>query len=240
MGANADWQRVEELFFQCEELPEEARKDFLSRACGEDHRLRRRVEQLLAADESVGDRLEKIVYEAALDGSPTQTESSPPPGNANRPDRLGRSRVLEVLGEGGMGTVYLGERADGTYSQRVAIKVVKQGLLGSHVERRFERERQILAQLEHPSVARLLDGGTTPGGLPFLVMEFIDGEPIDAFCDHHKLTVAARLKLFRRVCTGVRAAHRNLVVHRDLKPSNILVTPDGQPKLLDFGISKLL
>ncbi|MEO1085707.1 MAG: serine/threonine-protein kinase, partial [Acidobacteriota bacterium] len=155
-------------------------------------------------------------------------------------ENLGPFRLLEVLGEGGMGTVYLGERADGTYQQQVAIKVVKEGLIGTHVKRRFERERQILARMEHPSVARLLDGGTTPEGLPYLVMEYVAGQPIDVYCDQHRLSIEARLRLFRKVCLGVQMAHSNLIVHRDLKPSNILVSADGLPKLLDFGISKLL
>lgn len=234
LGASESWRQVEELFFHCEGLAEDARSRFLDEACSDDQALRQRVERLLAAAESTGGRLEGIVHRAAMIGAEVAT----PSGDAL--ERLGPFRILEVLGEGGMGTVYLGERADGTYQQRVAIKVVKQGLIGPHVEERFRRERQILARLEHPAVARLLDGGTTPTGLPYLVMEFVDGEPIDAYCDRHQLTVAARLALFRKVCAGVRTAHRNLVVHRDLKPSNILVTTDGQPKLLDFGISKLL
>ncbi len=232
MRAEENWQRVEELFFACGELAEEARHPFLDEACSSDRALRQRVECLLAASDSVGDRFERVVREAAT----IEVEAADLPPSA----ALGPFRLLEVLGEGGMGEVYLGERADGAYHQRVAIKVVKGGLIGPLVERRFERERQILARLEHPAVARLLDGGTTPEGRPYLVMEYVDGEPIDVFCDHHQLPISSRLELFRKVCTGVQVAHSSLVVHRDIKPSNILVTVDGRPKLLDFGISKLL
>ena len=241
MDGNTDWKRVEALFFAAEDLTPEERGPFLDQACGDEPELRRRVERLLSASASAegDDRIERIVQRAVdTDMDLTTGESSP--DATRRLDRLGPFRILEPLGEGGMGTVYLGERADGTFEQKVAIKVVKQGLFSRHVERRFERERQILARLEHPAVARLLDGGTTADGQPYLVMEYIDGEPIDAYCDRHRLPIAARLELFRKVCAGVQIAHRNLVVHRDLKPSNILVTADGQPKLLDFGISKLL
>ena len=137
-----------------------------------------------------------------------------------------------------MGVVYLAERADDAYRQRVAIKLVR--IAADGIVERFQRERQILANLEHPNIARLLDGGTTAAGLPYLVMEYVDGEPIDTYCERHELDVEQRLKLFLSVCAAVRFAHQNLVVHRDLKPSNILVTADGQPKLLDFGIARLV
>ncbi len=235
MADGENWQRVEELFFGCEGLSDEARHRFLDQECGANQALRQQVERLLAADQSAGDRFEDIVQRAALVEVEPETAARP----SAAPTAIGPYRLVEVLGEGGMGTVYLAERADGAFVQRVAIKVVKGGLVGPSIERRFQQERQILARLEHPAVARLLDGGTTPEGLPYLVMEYVDGEPIDVYCDRHRLSIAARLELFRKVCAGVQMAHRNLVVHRDLKPSNILVTEDG-PKLLDFGISKLL
>jgi serine/threonine protein kinase/tetratricopeptide (TPR) repeat protein len=163
-----------------------------------------------------------------------------PPGEAAQPERrIGPYRVLRELGHGGMGTVYLAARADDQYQKRVAIKVVR-GLDSAEVIRHFRRERQILAGLDHPNIARLLDGGTTDDGLPYFVMEHVEGEPIDRFCDERRLTVHERLGLFRGVCEAVQHAHRNLVVHRDLKPGNIFVTRDGVPKLMDFGIAKLL
>jgi serine/threonine-protein kinase len=155
-------------------------------------------------------------------------------------ERIGPYRVLGTLGAGGMGEVYLAERADAEFEQQVAIKVVQAGPFGRAVQSRLKIERQILAQLDHPNIAHLLDGGTLPDGTAYLVMEYIDGVPIDTFCDTHRLDVPARLELFITVCAAVHYAHQNLVVHRDLKPSNILVTPTGVPKLLDFGIAKLL
>jgi serine/threonine protein kinase/Flp pilus assembly protein TadD len=155
-------------------------------------------------------------------------------------DRIGPYRVLRTLGAGGMGEVFLAERADAQFDQLVAIKVVHGGALGRGVHSRLKMERQILAQLDHPNIARLLDGGSMPDGTAYLVMEYIDGVAIDAYCDARRLDVAGRLTLFQTVCAAVHYAHQNLIVHRDLKPSNILVTTAGVPKLLDFGIAKLL
>jgi serine/threonine protein kinase/Tfp pilus assembly protein PilF len=154
--------------------------------------------------------------------------------------RIGPYRVLRTLGAGGMGEVYLAERADAEFEQQVAIKVVHGGAVGRGASSRFKIERQILAQLDHPNIAHLLDGGTLPDETAYIVMEYVDGTPIDAYCDALRLDVAARLKLFQTVCAAVHYAHQNLIVHRDLKPSNILVTRSGVPKLLDFGIAKLL
>src|SRR6202795_4697747 len=155
-------------------------------------------------------------------------------------DRIGPYRVLRTLGTGGMGEVYLAERADAQFEQQVAIKVVYAGSLTHAVQSRLKIERQILAQLDHPNIAHLLDGGSLPDGRAYIVMEYVDGIAIDAYCDSNRLDVAARLKLFQVVCAAVHYAHQNLIVHRDLKPSNILVTAGGVPKLLDFGIAKLL
>src|SRR5581483_2951326 len=144
------------------------------------------------------------------------------------------------LGHGGFGSVYLAARADAEYEKHVAIKVMRgAGEDAREVVRRFRRERQILAALEHPNIARLLDGGTTDDGLPYLVMEHVEGVPVDEHCRDRSATIAERLRLFQTICGAVAFAHRNLIVHRDLKPSNILVTADGVPKLLDFGIAKL-
>jgi eukaryotic-like serine/threonine-protein kinase len=155
-------------------------------------------------------------------------------------DRIGHYRVLHTLGVGGMGEVYLAERADAEFEQQVAIKVVHGGSLARGIQSRLRIERQILAQLDHPNIAHLLDGGSLPDGTAYIVMEYVDGVPIDAYCDSNRLDITARLKLFQTVCAAVHYAHQNLIVHRDLKPSNILVTASGVPKLLDFGIAKLL
>jgi eukaryotic-like serine/threonine-protein kinase len=154
--------------------------------------------------------------------------------------RFGPYLLVRSLGQGGMGEVYLAERDDAQFHHRVAIKVVRRGLLSRQVRGRLRLERQILASLNHPNIARLLDGGATGDGTPYIVMEFVDGVPIDKFCDERKLTIEQRLQLFLTVCSAVHKAHQNLIVHRDLKPSNILVTNDGTVKLLDFGIAKLL
>src|SRR5271155_5489206 len=155
-------------------------------------------------------------------------------------DRIGPYRVQRTLGSGGMGEVYLAERADAQFEQQVAIKVVHGGALAVSMHSRLKLERQILAQLDHPNIAHLLDGGALPDGSAYIVMEYIDGVAIDLYCDSNRLDINARLKLFQTVCAAVHYAHQNLIVHRDLKPSNILVTTAGIPKLLDFGIAKLL
>jgi serine/threonine-protein kinase len=165
--------------------------------------------------------------------------TSPPEGSeAGRP--VGSYRILSEVGHGGMGAVYLAVRDDDEFKKRVAIKLLRRGMATDDLVRRFRNERQILASIDHPNIARLLDGGTTEEGLPYFLMEYVEGEPIDRYCDGHGLSVAERLELFRTVCAAVHFAHQNLVVHRDLKPGNILVTADGVVKLLDFGIAKLL
>jgi len=153
---------------------------------------------------------------------------------------VGSYNIISVIGEGGMGQVLLAERADNQFKQRVAIKLLRRGVNSYQLQTRLKLERQILATLEHPYIANLLDGGTTPEGTPYIVMEYVDGVPINSYCDHHRLTIDQRLRLFQKVCEAVQCAHQHLIVHRDLKPSNILVTTDGTPKLLDFGIAKLL
>jgi eukaryotic-like serine/threonine-protein kinase len=163
-------------------------------------------------------------------------EDSPDVGQ----ERLGPYRLIREIGHGGMGTVYLGVRADDAFQKRVAIKVLKRGMDTDSIVRRFRHERQILASLEHPFIASLLDGGSTPDGRPYFAMEFVEGQPIVDYCETLRLDTAARLGLFRNVCTAVQYAHQNLVIHRDIKPANVLVMADGTPKLLDFGIAKLL
>ena len=154
--------------------------------------------------------------------------------------RIGAYRLIRILGRGGMGVVYLAERADEQYHKQVAIKLIPQGLETPEVQRRFLAERQILADLEHPNIARLLDGGVTDEGYPYLVMDYVDGEPIDEYCERRELPVSKRLELFVTVCRAVQHAHQNMIVHRDLKPSNILVTAEGEVRLLDFGVAKLV
>src|SRR5690606_26938105 len=153
--------------------------------------------------------------------------------------RLGPYRFLRKLGSGGMGDVWLAERADEEYQQLVAIKLVRAGIFSAQVHSRLRMERQILASLQHPNIARLLDGGRASDGTPYLVLEYIDGEPIDIYCDRRRLRMEERTRLFQQICATVHYAHQHLVVHRDLKPTNILITKNGVPKLLDFGIAKL-
>ena len=160
--------------------------------------------------------------------------------DANIGRTIGPYSIESCIGHGGMGAVYLARRADRAFERRVALKMVRRDMNSEVVVRRFEHERQILASLDHPHVARLYDGGTTPEGLPYFVMEYVEGEPITDYCKRHRLDIRARLAMFRTVCGAVQYAHQRLVVHRDLKPGNILVGADGQPKLLDFGIAKLL
>jgi eukaryotic-like serine/threonine-protein kinase len=186
---------------------------------------------MLDADATDDDALERAVGQAMREVAAGTT--------APLTQRLGPYRVIAEIGQGGMGTVYLAERADGTFDQQVAIKVVR-GLLDQDRVRRFRAERQILASLQHPNIARLIDGGTTDEGWPYLVMEYVDGVPIDTYVTTAGLSLDARLRLFLIVCDAVGHAHRHLVVHRDIKPSNILVARDGTPRLLDFGIAKLL
>ncbi len=228
--ATERWREIEALFAEVAALPAAERADHLRRRCGGDEDLRREVESLLAADAAVGDFLEQPVVAPAA--------ALPPPSAVGR--RLGPYAVERKLGAGGMSTVYLAVRADEEYRQQVAIKVFGYGADRADLVERFRAERQILASLDHPNIARLLDGGTTEDGLPYLVMEYVEGLPIDRYCDEHGLSLDERIDLFRQVCAAVQYAHQNLVVHRDIKPSNILVTADGVPHLLDFGIAKLL
>jgi eukaryotic-like serine/threonine-protein kinase len=224
------WQRLEDLFHAILELPSEARVAALSDACGDDLELRSEVERLLRSHAQAS----SFVIDAAA-GVERIAATMIPEG-----DHLGAYRVVRELGRGGMGTVYLGERADAQFQMRVAVKLIKRGMDSDAVLERFRHERQILAGLDHPNIARLLDGGTTGEGLPYFVMEYVDGQPIDEYCRSRRLPLEQRLRLFRQVCAAVSYAHQHLVVHRDIKPSNILVTSDGVPKLLDFGIAKLL
>ncbi|MCX6598315.1 MAG: serine/threonine-protein kinase, partial [Acidobacteria bacterium] len=237
------WQRVEALFESALDLPSEARPAFLSQQCGADAELRRQVEDLLQQDAAAGSFLEApamLYAETLMDPAVVPPPLMGSPAGPGIGQRLGAYRLEEEIGRGGMGTVYRAVRDDGTFAQQVAIKVINGGLATADVQRRFRRERQILALLDHPNIARILDGGATAQGLPYLVMELVAGEPIHLYVARHELSLRQRLKLFQNICAAVAHAHQNLVVHRDLKPANILVTAEGQVKLLDFGIAKVL
>jgi eukaryotic-like serine/threonine-protein kinase len=222
---------LEKLFDQAASLAGTEREEFISRHCP-DPLLRRELEMLLAFDQGAETFLQSTVLNAASSMLQALTFS---PGQ-----RLGRYRVLSVIGRGGMGLVYLAERADGKFEQQVALKVLQNGSGQPLVAEQLQRECRILASLEHPNIARVLDADVTETGLPYFVMEYVDGQPIDRYCDDHKLSVRDRLRVFLPVCDAVHVAHQKLIVHRDLKPDNILVTRQGIPKLLDFGIAKVL
>jgi len=228
------WAEVERLFRGAAELPPEERADFLQRECaGQD--LRQEVASLL---EHSGEGLPSA--SEAIQSAAAALAQEPDPDERLIGTRLGPYKVEAIAGHGGMGAVYRAARDDAEFHQHVAIKLVRVAAESPSTLRRFRQERQILARLSHPNIARLLDGGSTPEGVPYLVMEFIEGEPITAWCERQSLTIEQRLRLFLSVCEAVEFAHRNLVVHRDLKPANILVTAEGVPKLLDFGIAKML
>src|SRR6478672_2244640 len=221
---------IEDVFEQALDVEPGLRAAWLKDRCADDSVLRAEVEALLAAHESPPGILDRRLTPAttALAFEPLLDR------------RIGPYRVVRELGRGGMGVVYLAERVDGEFRREVAIKLLRNSPDAEELERRFIAERQILASLSHPNIAQLLDGGTTEGQLPYLVMEYVDGLPITTYCDRHGLDIAARLRLFADVCRAVNSAHQNLVIHRDIKPGNILVTATGQVKLLDFGIAKLL
>ena len=225
--------RAQELFEAAVDLPRPERDALLHERCDGEAELRSEVEALLEAD----------AWTDSLDGQPFAIpqdvfDDAAEEQFAGR--HFGPYELVREIGRGGLGSVYLAMRSDGEYRKEVALKLIRRGFDTDDILRRFRTERQILAQLDHPNIARLIDGGTTDEGLPYFVMEYVKGEPISAYCDLHRLGIDRRLDLFRRVCSAVTYAHQNLVIHRDLKPSNILVTAEGEPKLLDFGIAKLL
>ncbi|MEM7166907.1 MAG: serine/threonine-protein kinase [Planctomycetota bacterium] len=230
------WSQVQRLFQRAAELEGEARNAYLTQACADDSDLRAEVASLLEFVPSVSDVANDKLGTSVRTAARSLVRDEEVPEEA--PGELGPYRILSKLGEGGMSHVYLAERK-GEFQQYVAIKMLRAGL-HSDVLRRFRNERQILASLTHPRIAQIFDGGNTPDGLPYIVMERIEGEPIHSYCDAKRLSVRDRVLLFEKVCEAVQFAHENLVVHRDLKPANILVTLEGEPKLLDFGIAKLL
>jgi serine/threonine protein kinase/Tfp pilus assembly protein PilF len=249
------WQRVEAILQSALDLePGEERIRFVSDACAGDEEVRREVERLIAADAAAESFIESPAWTASglLDpAARKQIRDSldSPVENGGRAlaaasefvgRKVGVYELQRELGRGGMGTVYLAERADGEFRQQVAVKLINRGMDTDFIVKRFRHERQILAALEHPFIARLLTGGTSAEGLPYFVMEYVEGERLYPFCDRRRLDVNGRLRLYLKICSAVGAAHRIRVVHRDLKPSNILVRADGTPKLLDFGIAKIL
>jgi serine/threonine-protein kinase len=226
------WQALNRHFTAARPLTGQARAAYVAAVRAKDEALAGRLESLLAADAqgtSIVDLIGEEVDHLLADSKDPYVGT-----------RFGPYLVKREIGRGGMGGVYLAERDDESFDQRVAIKLLAHTLVAKDAVARFLRERQILAHLSHPNICQLLDGGATEAGLPYLVMELVEGEPVDSYCDAQRLSVAERLRLFTRVCAAVDYAHRNLIVHRDIKPSNILVTADGTPKLLDFGIAKLL
>ena len=211
----------------------------------------RMLQRISASDGPLRDRLSKLLALAAQDGgflsrSPVREAphasdlpaADPEPAAAGT--MVGPYRIVREIGRGGMGTVYLAERTDGQFQRHVAVKLITRGMDTAAVLRRFRDERQILADLEHPNIARLLDAGTTDDSRPYFLMEYVDGLPIDRYCDERRLTIEQRLRIFLGVCAALSHAHQRLVVHRDIKPTNIFVTPEGSPKLLDFGIAKVM
>lgn len=226
------WQRLQELFHAASDVDPAERTAFLAAVCPDDEELRRQALSLVMAVEAENDSIAGWVAAGAAN---MQQSLEPEPGA-----RIGPYQVERAIGAGGMGSVYLASRADDQFRKQVAIKLMSRGLATPELVRRFRAERQILATLDHPNVARLLDGGVSGAGVPYVVMEYVDGLAIDEYCDRHQLSINERLGLFRAVCDAVQYAHRNLIVHRDIKPGNILVTADGIPKLLDFGIAKIL
>jgi serine/threonine protein kinase len=227
-----EWQKVEELLNTAMELESAARRQFLDGVA--DPSLRGEVESLLACEGKTDGFLTApaLAFSADFfvdDGAEERAGQT-----------VGRYRIIREIGRGGMGAVFLAERSDGEFQQRLALKIVRRSFADSDLARRFRQERQILASLNHPNIARLLDGGVSNDGEPFLAMEYVEGLRVDDYCDANDLSTDERLSLFLAVCQGVSYAHQNLVVHRDIKPSNILVTGEGVPKLLDFGIAKLV
>lgn len=243
------WQQIEEIFQAAIDLPENERESFISEKCGSDESLRAEVQKLVASADSAADFIESPVWTDSnfLNTSAKKEFSHSLDNGLDQFDRdsflgkrIGPFKLVREIGRGGMGAVYLGERVDGEFDQRVAVKLIKRGMDSDFIIRRFRHERQILASFEHPFIARLLDGGTTNDGVPYFVMEFVEGETLYNYCDARELGLRDRLKVFQKVCSALQYAHDKQIIHRDIKPSNILINRHGTPKLLDFGIAKIL
>jgi serine/threonine-protein kinase len=227
---NSDrWQKIEFLFEEALKLDSSERENYLFKESGDDKEIFDEVISLLREDSNI-----HTILREDLSGPAKLSDSINYEGKV-----IGTYKIIQKIATGGMGSVFLAERADGQFEQKVALKLIKAGLNSLEIIKRFQYERQILARLQHPNIARLLDGGLTDEGLPYFTMEYVEGEPIDKYCNTHNLSIDERLKLFLKVCSAIHYAHRNLVIHRDLKPGNILITKDGNVKLLDFGIAKV-
>jgi serine/threonine protein kinase len=233
------WRRIEKLYHSAVEVPEDQRDAFLRESCEDDETLRQEVGSLLAYQNDSEAFMETPAMQMAARILAHDAEVVNDASESVLGRTISRYRILEKIGGGGMGDVYRAVRADGEFTKEVALKLVRGGFDTTFVRQRFRNERQILAGLDHPNIARLLDGDTTDDGIPYLVMELVNGISIDQYCDAHFLTITQRLQLFRDVCAAVQYAHQRLVIHRDIKPRNILVTEEGVPKLLDFGIAKI-
>ena len=228
------WQQIQYLFDAAAAMPAAQREAFLTEKCGGDVELIREVNALLENDQG-DDATDRFANAIGNE----QTNLGISKGNESwRGEKLGVYTIIDKIAEGGMGAVYLAERHDEAYEQKVAIKLISKADMSGELQRRFIAERQILANLHHPHIASLIDGGTSKSGTPYLVMEYVSGESIDEYCDRHRLTLDERVSLFIKVCDAVQYAHQNLIIHRDIKPSNVMVTKDGEPKLLDLGIAK--
>ena len=232
------WKQVEAALDALLDVPTKERPALLEKLSANNPGLRNEVQSLLEAHGRAGDFLESSA--AGFAASHMMDTDDPADLTQTKGAVVGRYRLLEEIGRGGMGAVWLAERADGQFDQRVALKLVKRGMDTDEILARFRRERQILARLEHPNIARLLDGGVSEDGRPYFAMEYVPGVSITAYCDKRRASVEERLRHFVPVCRAIEYAHRNLIVHRDLKPSNVVVDDDGHVKLLDFGIAKLL
>jgi eukaryotic-like serine/threonine-protein kinase len=227
------WNLIEEIFHGVLERPSSERDEYLVHACGDDAELRVEIESLLSHEANATTMLAPLVVgdlrELVRDSDASEIGV-----------RIGPYRLVRELDSGGMGVVYLAVRSDDQYFQIVAIKMIRRGLESPSLLQRFRTERQILATLTHPNIGTILDGGDTEDGRPFIVMEYVEGQPITLASENRGLSIRQRIELFRSVCSAVHYAHQKLVIHRDIKPSNVLVTPEGVVKLIDFGVSKPL
>jgi serine/threonine-protein kinase len=224
------WQQVESIFHQSLQLPPEERHTYISTACTDDEELRAEVISLLEADQEANKVIDRLHDDLALLADLDSFSGT----------TFGPYKLIRLIGSGGMGSVYLAYRVEGDFEQQVAIKLLRQGVASEAALKRFRQERQILSNLAHPNIARLLDGGLKDSSWPWFAMEYVQGEAIDDYCETHQLSIDERLDLFRQVCDAVQYSHANLIVHRDLKPGNILVTTNRTVKLLDFGIAKMV
>ncbi|MBK6587177.1 MAG: protein kinase [Acidobacteria bacterium] len=226
-----DWENIKDIFSETLEIAPQERDGFLRERCNGDEALYREVRSLLDASDEPENLIEENSIDLASKILDTESDYSE--------RHFGNYRIIREIGSGGMGTVFLAERDDGEFSMQVALKIVRQSIAGSEVINRFRQERQILAGLHHPNIAVMHDGGLSDKGEPFLAMEYVDGDEFIEYCENNDLTIPEKLRLFLKICSAVAYAHRNLVVHRDIKPSNIILTSEGEPKLLDFGLAKI-